>query len=73
MGALADLWKSERGLIALVLIICVTVLASIGHVTFPDWQSYTTWVFGIYVAGKTATGVTEAITSPKSDKPTIIS
>lgn len=59
MGAITDLWKSERGLIAVVLVIAATVLASLSKMTFDDWQSYTMWIFGIYAGGKTVTGAVE--------------
>ena len=59
MTALKDLLGSERGLIGLLLIICCTVLAAMNRMTFDDWQSYTMWIFGIYVGGKTITGAVQ--------------
>ncbi len=56
MGALTDLWKSERGLFALVLIIAATVLTALGHMTIDAWQDFALYIFGIYVTGKTVTG-----------------
>lgn len=55
MGALTDLWKSERGLIALVLIIASTVLCAIHVLTMDQWVNYTEWIFGMYAAAKTIT------------------
>ena len=56
MGAITDLWKSERGLIAALLIIAATVLAAMGHMTFAEWREYTLYIFGTYAALKTVTG-----------------
>jgi hypothetical protein len=56
MGALTDLWKSERGLLAVVLIIAATVLAGLDRMTTDAWRDFSLYVFGIYATGKTLTG-----------------
>lgn len=56
MGALTDLWKSERGLIAALLIVAATVLAAMGQMTFAEWREYTLYIFGTYAVAKTVTG-----------------
>jgi hypothetical protein len=56
MGAIADLWRSERGLVAIALIAAVTVLCGIGSVTVEQWLDYTKWIFVTYAAAKTVTG-----------------
>lgn len=56
MGALTDLWKSERGLIATLLIVAATVLAAMGQMTFAEWREYTLYIFGTYAVTKTVTG-----------------
>lgn len=61
MGAITDLWKSERGLVAVLLIIAATVLASLGKMTFTDWREYTLYIFGTYAAAKTITGALQII------------
>lgn len=61
MGALKDLLASERGLVALALIIAGTVLAATGHMAITEWKEFALWVFGTYVAGKTTTGVAQII------------
>lgn len=61
MGAITDLWKSERGLIAVLLIIAATVLASLGKMTFADWREYTLYIFGTYAAAKTITGALQIV------------
>lgn len=77
MGAITDLWKSERGLVAVLLIIAATVLASLGKMTFGDWREYTLYIFGTYAAAKTITGALQiikgnptAIVAPAPDAPT---
>ena len=74
MGALTDILKSERGIVALALIICATVLAAMGLIEFSDWRDYTLYIFGIYATSKTATGVAQIIKSkPASEAPTTAS
>lgn len=71
MGALKDLLASERGLIALALIIASTVLAATGHQTMAEWKELVIWVFGTYVAGKTVTGAVQIMkgqTAPPGDQ-----
>lgn len=67
MGAIADLWKSERGLLAVLLIIAVTVLAIIGNVTGAEWREYTLYIFGGYTAAKTVTGTVQVLKGGTSD------
>lgn len=61
MGAIADIWHSERGLIALAIIVAATVLAALGRMSIGDWQTFVLGVFIAYAAGKTATGVASII------------
>lgn len=75
MGALTDLWKSEKGLLCLFLIIAATVLASLGRMPIEMWYEFAWAVFATYVVGKTATGVASIIkgkplTEPASDDTT---
>jgi len=65
MGAIADLWKSERGLVA-VTVLCVT-----GMLTVEQWLDYTKWIFVTYAAAKTVTGSVELVTkAPAAPNPT---
>ncbi len=56
MGAITDLWKSERGLLAVLIIIAASVLAGLSKMTISDWQTFVTGIFITYAAGKTVTG-----------------
>jgi hypothetical protein len=59
MGAITDLWKSERGLIAVALIVAATVLTALSVLTperWEQWSSFVKWIFITYTAGKTLTG-----------------
>ena len=56
MGAIADYWKSERGLVAVSLIIAATVLTALGHMTVDGWKEFSVLIFGIYAGSKTITG-----------------
>jgi hypothetical protein len=56
-NAATDLAKSEKGLLALALIIAATILAAIGKLTWPETLDFYKWIFYAYVAGKTIQGV----------------
>src|SRR5882724_9998058 len=62
MGAITDLFKSERGLLAVAILIAATVLCGTHQLTVDQWTAFVQWVFGIYVAGKTVTGATAMFT-----------
>lgn len=66
MGALSDLWKSERGLVAIALIIAATVLTAISIMTVDAWYKFTLIIYGTYAAAKTTTG---AVALWKQDPP----
>ena len=61
MGALTDLWKSERGLLAVAIIIAATVLTAMGTMSITTWQETVVGVFGLYAVSKGATGVATVI------------
>lgn len=63
MGALLDLWKSERGLVAVALIAAATVMSGLGIITVEQWLDYTKWLFVTYAAAKTVTGAVAATQS----------
>lgn len=63
MQALTDLFKSERGILGLALLVAATTLTALGHMSIDQWQTFSMVVFGTYVAGKTASGVAYALTS----------
>ncbi len=56
MGAIKDLLNSERGIVALALIVAATVLCAIGSISTQQWLDYSTWIFTTYAAAKTITG-----------------
>jgi uncharacterized transporter YbjL len=65
MGALTDLWKSERGLLAVLIIIAATVLTAVGQMTIDMWKEITLWIFGLYAGSKTVTGAVAMLMAPK--------
>jgi len=56
MGAITDLWKSERGLLAVLIIIAASIFVGLDKMTVADWQTFVTGIFIAYAAGKTVTG-----------------
>jgi len=65
LGALTDIFHSEKGLAALVLIIAATVLCTLGHMTIADWTDFAKWTFAVYVGGKTIQGGVSAIAAAR--------
>jgi hypothetical protein len=61
MGAIADLWSSEKGVIAILLLVGATVLTALGRIDAQAWRDYTTWIFGVYASTKTLTSVGLAV------------
>jgi|GEM_PF-6378622 len=61
MGALTDLWRSERGLLAVLIIIAASVLTGLGSMPVAEWQTFVTGIFVAYAAGKTVTGAVEIL------------
>jgi hypothetical protein len=70
MGAITDIWKSERGIIAIALIIAATVLTTLSILTperWEQWSSFVKWIFITYTAGKTITGATSIMKGSGAD------
>jgi type IV secretory pathway VirB2 component (pilin) len=66
MGIATDLF---REILAVLLIVAATVLAALGRMTTDQWTSFAQIIFGIFVAGKTATSVTDLMTAHKRSMP----
>jgi hypothetical protein len=56
MTAIKDLFASERGFFALILVVAASVLAGLDKMTIDQWREFSLYIFGIYVGGKTITG-----------------
>lgn len=56
LEGLKGLMASEKGLAGGILIVAATVLVVIGKMSVQDWQTFSTMIFGTYVAGKTIQG-----------------
>lgn len=57
MGAITDLWRSERGILALAIILAATVLLALDKISVSDWKEINIAVYGVYGVSKGATGV----------------
>lgn len=67
MGAITDLWKSERGLLAVILVVTAGVLAGLGYMTTAEWTDFAKWIFVTYTAGKTVTGAIQIVKGGTAD------
>jgi hypothetical protein len=72
MGAIKDLLNSERGIVALTLIIAVTVLCALEKVTTQQWIDFSTWIFVTYAAAKTITGAIVAAKATPAPSPAAV-
>ena len=70
MGAMTDLWRSERGLLAVLIICAASVLAGLGSMPVAEWQTFVTGIFVTYAAGKTITGSVEILKGRRSPETT---
>lgn len=55
LGAIKDLLNSEKAVAGGAIVVCATVLVPLGYLPIGEWADLVKWVFGFYVAGKTAT------------------
>lgn len=67
MGAIADIWKSERGLICVAILICATVLVVTGHLPIDGWTKIVMVVAASYMISKGATGVASIVKGSTPD------
>ncbi len=58
---IVDIWKSERGFLALAIVVAATVLTAMGTMTVTVWQETILGVYGFYAVSKGATGVAAII------------
>lgn len=56
-GALKDMLQSEKGLMALLILIAVSAFVYTGHATYEQWAEVVLPMYGIYAATKAATSV----------------
>lgn len=66
VGALTDLLHSEKALAGGVLIVCATVLVSLGQMPIAMWSDFAQWIFTVFVAGKTIQGTAETLTKART-------
>ena len=65
MQVIKNFMASEKGILALALIIGATVLTALGKMPLPEWQEYSIYIFGIYVGGKSIQGAASVIANGK--------
>jgi hypothetical protein len=70
MGALGDIWKSERGLAFLFVTACVFVFVLTGHATFEQFIDFEKWALPAYLVTKTVTSAVETHSTAKVDAAT---
>jgi len=68
---LANLLSSEKGVMALLVIVATAVLAALGRIepTTEQWLEYSTIWLGIYTGGKTIQGAASAIANRPTPAP----
>lgn len=61
LGAIGDLLRSERGLLALGGLTICAVLYYLGKIPLDTWKEMSQWIFGVYVGSKTVQGAVTAL------------
>jgi hypothetical protein len=67
MNGVSALFKSEKGLMALIVILASAVLAGLRILPINQWEEIQLWVLGIYTTGKTVQGVASVLKTGKTD------
>ena len=58
-------FASRKLLIGLGLVVISTIMIFTGNATFPQWADFMKWVFTIYVAGNSVSGIARVINGKK--------
>lgn len=68
---IADLLHSERGVFALLLLFCITVLVVLGKLDGATWVEFAKYLAAALLASKTVTTAVEtyALKKPQIDRP----
>lgn len=70
MDGLKDLSASLRGVFAMLLVVCATVLVGLDKLTGEQWLTFGEIIGVALIGGKTLTGVVDSFTSrPKAPAP----
>jgi hypothetical protein len=64
MTGIGDIFKSERGVFTLLVLIMVTILTAIGKVTADQWIEFTKWLTVAFISGKTISHAVETMKTP---------
>jgi hypothetical protein len=67
MSGFLDILKGERGFLAILIIVCSTVLVALGHMTIVEWTDLTKWIAGFFIAGKSITTVAGLFADAKKE------
>lgn len=60
MDAIKDLFKSEKGIMAIVVLLAGTAFCVVAKLPFGEWKDFALWVLGIYTGGKSLQGAASA-------------
>ena len=63
------MFTAAQEIFAATLIVSATVLVALGKMPSADWQTMATWIFGIFVGGKTIQAGSAVITASKAAEP----
>jgi hypothetical protein len=64
MQGAKDLWASERGFLAIALVVMSGAMVIVGKLDAQTWLEYTKWIGGVTIASKTVTSGIEALKKP---------
>ncbi len=64
------MFTAAQEIFAAALIVSATVLVALGKMPSADWQTMATWIFGIFVGGKTIQAGSAVITAATASSTT---
>ena len=65
MDAVKDFLDNEKGVFALAILVCATVLVALDKLPIDQWTSLAKWIFGFYALGTAAFKSAVAFTSSR--------
>jgi hypothetical protein len=63
---LKNLFASEKGLLAVIILVIMGVLAGLGKMPVAEFKEAALWILGIYTGGKAIQGGAAALANGKS-------
>lgn len=67
LSVIKNFVHSEKAVASFVVLIGGTVLAAMERISAEQWIDFSTWILGIYIAGKSVQGAAAAMAAKRGD------